>query len=216
MWFLYLDESGDLGFDFFNKKPSRHLTVSILVVDGTENNRALINAVKKTLKRKLCLKNRDGELKGAKTRLEIKKYFYKLAQQIPFLIFAVTLNKRRVYDSLSQDKSRVYNFISRLVVDKIPFEKANIRVSLVVDRSKSKSEMEDFNQYILNAVKGRLDPSVPLDIRHESSHHNLGLQPADLFSWGIFRKYESKDSAWFDIFKEKVRFETLYLAGEKK
>ena len=25
MWYLYLDESGDLGFDFVNKKPSRFL-----------------------------------------------------------------------------------------------------------------------------------------------------------------------------------------------
>ncbi len=27
MWNLYLDESGDLGFDFVNKKPSKFFTI---------------------------------------------------------------------------------------------------------------------------------------------------------------------------------------------
>lgn len=30
MWYLYLDESGDLGFDFVNKKPSKFFTVTII------------------------------------------------------------------------------------------------------------------------------------------------------------------------------------------
>ncbi len=65
MWFLYLDESGDLGFDFVNKKPSRFFTVTILAVSEASRNRAIINAVKKTLKRKL--KKKTVEIKGSKT-----------------------------------------------------------------------------------------------------------------------------------------------------
>ncbi len=34
MWYLYLDESGDLGFDFVNKKPSKFFTITILVIKG--------------------------------------------------------------------------------------------------------------------------------------------------------------------------------------
>ncbi len=29
MLYLYLDESGDLGFDFVNKKPTKHFVISI-------------------------------------------------------------------------------------------------------------------------------------------------------------------------------------------
>jgi hypothetical protein len=32
-----------------------------------------------------------------------------------------------------------------------------------------------------------------------------------MFAWGFFRKYERKDVEWYDIFKGKVRFETVYL-----
>ena len=37
------------------------------------------------------------------------------------------------------------------------------------------------------------------------------LQAADMFAWGIFRKYEAGDLEWYDVFKEKVSYEKLYL-----
>lgn len=212
MWFLYLDESGDLGFDFVNKKPSKFFTVTILAIKGPLNNRLLTKAVKKTLKRKLNRKKATTEeLKGARTIFEIKKYFYNQIKDLKFAIYALTLNKKRVYERLTRDKERVYNYISRLVLDKIPFEKAQVQVMLILDKSKSPKEIGDFNQYIFRQLKGRLDPKVPLDIKHENSRQYYGLQAVDLFSWGIFRKYEKKDTAWFDIFTEKVAFEEQYL-----
>ncbi|MBI5124474.1 MAG: DUF3800 domain-containing protein, partial [Candidatus Omnitrophica bacterium] len=115
-------------------------------------------------------------------------------------------------EKLSKDKERVYNYIARLVMDKIPFEKAITRVELIVDKSKSRPEIEEFNSYIMRALKGRLDPKVPLDIYHYLSHENTGLQAADMFCWGISRKYEKKDIEWLEIFRQdKVRYEDLYL-----
>ena len=82
---------------------------------------------------------------------------------------------------------------------------------LILDRSKSPKEVREFNHYILRQLEGRLDPKVPLDIKHENSCQYHGLQAVDLFSWGIFKKYEKKDSEWFDVFKGKVAFEEQYL-----
>lgn len=212
MWFLYLDESGDLGFDFVNKKPSKFFTITILAVRGSENNRMLIKAVKKTLSRKLNRKKSvAAELKGARTVFEIKKYFYGQIKDLKFAVYALTLNKKRVYERLTRNKERVYNYIARLVLDKIPFEKAQEQVILILDKSKSPKEVGEFNQYVLRQLAGRLDPKVPLDIKHENSCQYHGLQAVDLFSWGIFRKYEKKDSAWLEIFREKVAYEEQYL-----
>lgn len=212
MWFLYLDESGDLGFDFVNKKPSKFFTITILAIRDPENNRMLIKAVKKTLARKLNRKKSIAEeMKGTKTVLGIKKYFYTQIKDLKFAIYALTLNKKRVYERLAKDKERVYNYISRLVLDKIPFEKAQEPVMLILDKSKTQKQIWDFNQYIFRQLKGRLDPMVPLDIKHQDSRQYYGLQAVDLFSWGIFRKYEKKDSKWFEIFKGKVAFEEQYL-----
>ena len=211
MIYLYLDESGDLGFDFFAKKPSRFFTVTVMLVHGVENRKKISNAVRRTLKNKLR-RLKKPELKGSKQSIEVKKYFYKKVEPVPFGLYAITLNKRRVYDYLSQEKDRVYNFIARKVLDVIPIEDASLRVSLIIDRSKSKKEIREFDEYIIRQLSGRIDPRIPLDIDHHMSHEDRLIQAVDLFAWGIFRKYEKNDTEWYDIFREKIKYDDLYLA----
>lgn len=217
MWYLYLDESGDLGFDFVNKKPSKFFTITILALSSQDANRKLIKAVHVTLRRKLnnakCRKRMVQELKGTGTTLEIKKYFFEKVKDVKFGIYSITLNKRRVFERLAQDKSRVYNYIARQVLDQIPFEKNNgDRVELIIDKSMAKPEIEEFNSYIRRQLEGWLSPHIPLDIYHWLSHENCGLQAADLFCWGIFQKYERQNMKWYDVFaKDKVRFDEQFL-----
>lgn len=211
MQYLYLDESGDLGFDFVNKKPSKFFTVAILLVKG-QNNRLLTKAVKQTLKRKFKRKtNKVIELKGSKCPLTIKHYFYNLIKNIDFEIYSITLNKRRVYETLSREKERVYNYVARLVFDQVFHIPPTERVEIIIDKSKTKRNVYEFNKYILRQIDSKVDPFVPLNISHNDSQNTLGLQAVDLFCWGIFRQYERKDVEWFNIFEEKVRYNKLYL-----
>ena len=209
MWYLYLDESGDLGFDFFNKKPSNFFTLSILAISTRESFKRIKKCVEITIRRKL--RNLSQELKGSKTKFSIKKYFWKKVNQNTFGIYAITLNKRKVYEYLSREKDRVYNFMARQVVDKIPFEQATDRIQIVVDKSKAKREISEFNDYILRQLSGRIEPRIPLHIDHLSSEDDKVLQASDLFCWGIFRKYERNDYEWYDVFKEKVIYDDRYL-----
>jgi len=205
MWYLYLDESGDLGFDFVNKKPSKFFTVTILALQGIEANRKLIKAVKVVLRRKLNPKSKRRrivhELKGSSTTLEIKKYFYQQIKNVKFGLYSISLNKRRVYEYLIKDKSKIYNFVARQVLDRIPFERNNMeRVEFIIDRSKTKPEIEEFNSYIRNQLEGRLNPKTPLDMYHWKSHETPGLQVADMFCWGIFEMYERGRKDWFEVY----------------
>ena len=215
MLYLYLDESGDLGFDFVNKKPSKYFTITILAVRGFKENRLLLKAVKKTLRRKLNPKGKRkrlvSELKATKTTLAVKKYLFQQLKSIDFDIYAITLNKRRVYETLIQNKSRVYNFVARNVLDQISFENAKLRIELTIDKSKSKPEILDFNSYIRRQLEAKIDPKIPLEIYHRNSESSGGLQAVDMFSWGIFEKYERKKNDWFNIFKSKVKYDSLYL-----
>lgn len=216
MWYLYLDESGDLGFDFVNKKPSKFFTVTILAMSSQDANTKMLKAVKKTLARKLNPKNKRKrivhELKGTGTTVEVKKYFYQQVKNIKFGIYSVTLNKKRLFEKLTRDKERVYNFIARQVIDKIPFEKADgIRVELILDKCKGKPEIEEFNKYIRNQLQARLNPSTPLDIYHRISHENFGLQACDLFCWGIFQKHERKNLEWHNVYAKNILLDEVYL-----
>jgi hypothetical protein len=215
MLYLYLDESGDLGFDFVNKKPSKYFVVTILAVRGHEANRSLINGVKKTLKRKLNQKGKQkrivAELKGTKTLFEIKNYFFRQVRGIDFDIYALVLNKRRVYENLIREKSRVYNFVARTVLDRIPLENAALKVELTIDKSKSRPEIVEFNSYIRRELESKIDPAVPFNIYHFDSKEHCGLQAVDMFSYAVFEKYERKRSQWYDVIKEKVKYVSVYL-----
>jgi len=210
MWNLYLDESGDLGFDFVNKKPSKFFTVTVLATRD-DNHKKIAKAVKITLRRKFKIKQKVDELKGAKAPFAVKKYFYKQTGDAKFAIYAITLNKMRVFDRLAKDKERVYNYITRLVLEQIPFHNADTRVEIVIDRSKTKKNVAEFNEYIINQLKSKFDPKVPLDIYHFNSKEDFCLQAVDLFCWGIFRKYENKDHTWLEVYKEKVVYDEQYL-----
>jgi hypothetical protein len=215
MLYLYLDESGDLGFDFVNKKPSKFFVVTILVVKGYEANRRLINGVKKTLRRKLNPKNKRkrivSELKGTKTTIEVKEYFYQQVRNLDFAVYAIVLNKRRVYPSLVKQKSRVYNFIARTVLDQIPYGNAEQKVELTIDKSKSKPEIVEFNEYIYRQLESKIDPAVPLNIYHVNSIENCALQAVDLFSYAIFEKHERRRDQWYKIVNEKIKYSSMYL-----
>ncbi|MEK7503621.1 MAG: DUF3800 domain-containing protein [Patescibacteria group bacterium] len=213
MWYLYLDESGDLGFDFVTKRPSKFFTITILAVSSLDNNRKIIKAVKTTLRRKFNKKDGVHELKGREADLSVKKYLYKLLKGVKFSLYSMTLNKKLVYQQLTKEKSRVYNFIARKVLEQIPFEKNdNNRVELIIDKSMSKPEIIEFNSYIRRQLEARLNPKTPLDIYHWLSHENYGLQAVDIFCWGIFQKYERSKTDWYDVYeKDKIRFEDQYL-----
>lgn len=216
MWHLYLDESGDLGFDFVSKKPSKYFTITILALSSYEADRQLSRAVKKVLRRKLNPRKKRKriveELKATHTSLDVKKYFYLQARPVKFGLYAITINKKKVVQSLMSEKERVYNYITRLVLDRIPFEKNHGEtIELVIDRCKGKPEIQEFNSYISRQLQSRINPKTPLFINHLNSIQSVGLQACDMFCWGIFQTYERGNTEWYDIFgKEKVKFKELY------
>ena len=111
------------------------------------------------------------------------------------------LNKTRVHEYLQKKSGRkkLYNYL------------ANSAVTMVVDKSKNKAEIEDFNQYLVNKLEGKLPLNVPLNISHEDSKVSSGLQAVDLFCWGVYRKYEHGDIQWYQQFESKIVFETEHI-----
>lgn len=212
MWHLYLDESGDLGFNFNYKSPSKFFSICILLIKDREAHLALRNAVKKTLKRKFKNYRRgvSEELKGSKMDFSKKCYFWSLVKDISFYLYTISLNKRDSILQVADNQHRIYNYITHSVIEQIPLHEAKTRIQLVVDKSKGRHEIRQFNQYISANLEGLVDPRVPVSIDHLTSHQEYGLQAVDLFTWGVHRKYEKGDSRWYDLFSEKISFDKAY------
>jgi len=126
------------------------------------------------------------------------------------MLYSVTLNKVRVYDYLRHDKDRIYNWVSGMVIKQIPFEAVKTRLQIVVDKSKKPKEKLEFNNYIIRYIKSKIDPKIPISIDHLLSHEEKLLQAVDLFCWGVFRKYESDDLTWYNMFKKKIAYDDVF------
>ena len=213
MWHLYLDESGDLGFNF-NTQASKYLTLCVLATSSRETVQQIHTAVNRTLKKINRRKGNQRELKGTKTDIGTKRFFYRRINDCRYGIYALTLNKKRVHEHLHkspQRRERLYNFVANQLLQKIPFELAKDGVELIVDKSKGKWEIADFNTYVLTNLQGRIDPVCPVTIHHRDSCQDSGLSAVDLFCWGIFRKHERSDTEWYGDFQDKIILDATYL-----
>lgn len=215
--FIFLDESGDLGFDFKKRKTTKKFVITLLVCESDETRHEFTKAIRRTLKNKLNRKKNNSrqvtELKGTGTTIDIKKYFFRNIKSDKWAIYSLVLNKVRVESHLQTKtgKKKLYNFLSRVLLEKLNLYDAKRNVELVVDRCKNKEEVRDFNLYLINQLEALLPLNTNLNISHLTSQESAGLQAVDLFSWGIFRKYEGNDYAWYTIYQHKIRFETEYL-----
>lgn len=213
--YVFLDESGGLSFDFTKGGTTRFFVVCLLVLPTTRDYRQLTKAVERTIRHKLhrgrAPKRPTHELKGTAVDIATKRYFFQQAQRASFSIYALILNKARVYEDLRRQPERLYNFVARKLIERCPFQQADDRIILTLDRRKATEDIRAFNQYLLVQLQGSLPLKVPIEIYHKHSWERKGLQAVDLFSWGIFRKYERGETTWYEVFRERIVFEDVYL-----
>lgn len=79
MLYLFLDESGDLGFDFDKPGTTRYFVVTVLALPSASAKRAMEKAVKRTVKAKIHGGRKHeptSELKGSKAVRAVKQHFY--------------------------------------------------------------------------------------------------------------------------------------------
>lgn len=203
---IYLDESGDLGFDFKSKNPSCYFVIAVLVCKDAAADKRLQNAVNRTIKNKLGYG--ETELKGTKTEFNIKTYFWGQLNKLKvkdFEIFSVVVEKGKLLASDIQNKQHLYNKITTRLLRQLNFTRLDT-LTLIVDKCKDKYEMKIFNEHI----KQELNLDIPIFIHHFDSRANKGLLAIDLFCWGIYRKYEHGDTQWYQEFEMAIRHEKEY------
>ena len=212
---IYLDESGDLGFEFNDGSPSSHFIITLLVCDCMESAKAIKKSVEKTIKNKIHAKNHTvHELKGTRSSLSIKVYFFNnAAKNNSWKIYSIILDKKMLLKKLAApvDKHRIYNVLANHLLKQVDFSSAST-INLFVDRSKNRDGINEFDGMLRLTMDTILPLSVPFNISHIRSHESYGIQAVDLFCWGIYRKYVHCDEAWYDIFQYKIVYEQRFLA----
>ncbi len=212
---IYLDESGDLGFDFNNEKTSRFLVIALLVCYDQDANANTLRSVKKTLKNKVS-KNKN-ELKGSALALPIKKYFLSQMRKCSnwYLSAAIAdkktwLRNHNANNHHELKKKVLYDEIAKRVFSQLTDVDSATHIDIVIDRSKNKDEIGEFDAAVIAAVRDRINKKAYLNIRHSNSQEELGLQAIDIFCSGFGRKYEKNDFVWYSEFSDKTMSETVH------
>ncbi len=201
---IFLDESGDLGFNFERKKTSKFFIITCLsVVD----KRPIEKIVKKThseLKKKY--KRRFGLLHAVKEKPVTRQRLLKRLNSKDCSIMTIYLNKERVYTKLREEKAVLYNYVTNILLDRI-YSKKLVPVDKGVELIASKRETnkflnENFRNYLNNQMKNRHKIEIKIHIKTPSEEKSL--QAVDFASWAIFRKYESGDDSYYNVIKNKI------------
>lgn len=219
--YLYLDESGDLGFDFENKNPSRFFVITLLVVTEKNSVKVINKAITRTLDKKLNHKKKKqriiSELKGNATTLEVKKYFldYLNRNASDWSIYSIVLDKLLLLKNNQKPlKDKVYNDMTYQLLEKISFPIVG-HINLIVDRSRNNLGIKEFNDYLHANLSLSLNLETKFYISHDKSEKHKGIQAADMFCYGIARKYELADRSWYNLFENKIAVECGFKIQKK-
>jgi hypothetical protein len=205
--YVFLDESGDLGF---NKKSSKYFIITILVT----SNKKIIEKKLKTYKRKLLRKKKYKKLKELKANNSDDKIRFNVLDIINennIEIYTIILNKEKLLDNLKEKKTKVYNYLTNLILTECD-DLNGKSVHFIIDkRVKKKIIRDDLDNYIKKE-----HPEIRFNISHYDSSNSNGLQLVDFVSWSIFRYYEFNDDRFYYYIREKITFQKKFLFDRKK
>src|ERR1700733_9767176 len=192
MSYIFLDESGDLGFNFKKKKTSKYFIVTLLFV---KEKIALEKIIKKVFKgfSKIEIRNHNGVLHGYKETPKVRQKVLKLFREKEISnVIVIYLNKKKVYTRLQDEKHVLYNYVTNILIDRVCTKKlipTDEKILLIASRRETNKFLnQNFSAYIKNQAKNnhRLD----IEVEIKSPTQEKSLQIVDMLSWSIFRKYE--------------------------
>ena len=191
---IYLDESGDLGF---NSQSSNHIVIALLI---TKSPFKIERCIKRIRQRKLKKKLKElPEIKFNKSDELIREKTLKCIANEPIDIAYIILDKNRLNPDMQHHKQEIYNLITGYLLRCLPYENSTTSKLIVDKRIFNKVIRADFDKYIKQKA------AFKVDITHENSESNKCLQAVDFIAGAIFRKYESGDSRYYNIIKDRIK-----------
>ena len=204
MAYIFLDESGDLGFDFSKKRTSKYFIITCLLVN---NKRVIEKTVAKThseLRKKF--KKSSGVLHCYHERPIIRIRLLKRLSRKDCVIMCIYLNKLKVYTKLQNEKEVLYNYVTNILLDRVCTKKLidiSKSVILVASRKETNKFLNlNFKTYLENSSKN--NHNLDLSIEIKTPFEEKSLQAVDFVSWAIFRKMQYGDESYYNLIKQKI------------
>lgn len=208
MAYIYLDESGDLGFDSSKQKTSKYFVISVLFISSEKEKKGVDKIIKKIFRgfTKREIKHHPNTLHCFKEKPVTRLRLLRLLKEKDVYVMSIYLNKSKVYSRLQDEKQVLYNYVTNILLDRI-FTKKLIpldeKIYLVASRRETNKFLnENFAQYLEH--QSSLNHKVKIDIHIRAPHEDKSLQVVDFVCWSIYKKLEHGDSSYVDIIQSKI------------
>ncbi len=197
MAYIFMDESGDLGFDFSKKGTSKCFLITFLFVDNKRPIEKCIRKVRAGLQKNLKSLGRVLHAYHEKpvTRLRLLRCIVEHDASV----IVIALNKSKVYTKLQEEKAVLYNYVTNILLDRILTKKLVPRegpIELIASKRETNRFLnENFKDYLeKQAVNNH---RIELTVNIKTPSEEKSLQAVDFVSWAIFRKYEYGDDQYY-------------------
>jgi len=203
MSFIFMDESGDLGFDFSKPGATSNFLITFLFA---KKKRPIEKCVRKThagLRKRF---RKVGVLHAYHEEPTTRKRLLSCLAEKDCKIMTIRLNKKKVYTRLQDEKSVLYNYVTNILLDRIFTNRLLLlssNVEIVASRRETNRFLnQNFKSYLRSQLAKNHGVTVKISIRTPSEEK--ALQAVDFASWAIFRKYEYGDNAYYNIISGKI------------
>lgn len=205
MAYIFLDESGDLGFDFTKKKTSKYFLITCLFVKEKRPIEKIVKNIFSCFSKKE-IKTHHGTLHFFKEKPSTRQRLLNLLNEKDTSAVCIYLNKSKVYTKLQDEKHILYNYVANILLDRIYTKKLipiDEPVILVASRRETNKFLNDnFCQYLSGQVNGNHKVKVSIEIK--TPQEEKCLQVVDGVCWSLFRKREHGDESYANLIKSKV------------
>lgn len=204
MAYIFLDESGDLGFNW-KKKNSKFFVITLVSVSDKRPLERLTSKIYAQLRKKVR-KIGGGVLHSVKEKPITRKRFLKGISRLDCQIMTIYLDKSSVYTKLQNEKHVLYNYIVNILIDRVLSKKLTYssgKLFLIASRRETNKFLNlNFKQYLKRQVENKHKVQIEIEIKNTAEEK--ALQAVDFVSWAIFRRYEFKDLEYYKIIKRKI------------
>lgn len=204
MSYIFLDESGDLGFNFNKKKTSKFFVVTLLFINNKRPIEKIIKNIHRGLRKKY--KMRDGMIHACKEEpITCARVCRKISEK-NCKVMSIYLNKNKVFTKLQNEKAILYNYVINILLDRIFTKRIvdkNNPVILIASRRETNKFLNlNFVNYLKNQTLNNHKLNIAIKIK--TPFEEKALQAVDVLSWAIFRKYEYGDDDYYNIIKNII------------
>lgn len=205
MAYIFLDESGDLGFNFQKSKTTKFFVLTFLFVENKRPIEKIVNKIFCGFSKKE-IRSHGGVLHCYKEHPKTRFRLLNLLNEKDISILSIYLNKKKVYSRLQDEKHVLYNYVVNILLDRICTKKLiplDQPITLIASRRETNKFLNhNFSAYLQRQSKNNINLSLTIEIK--TPHEEKALQVTDFACWSIFRRREHGDESYYNVFKSKI------------